>query len=157
MTRLAAALALLLLVSSVASAQRTVTLAISGNAATQNPTLADYEAGFVTDATPLTWTATVNGPRSNCTYTTTVSMRASSSTIGNGKSIADVSWSSGGAFTELTTSYVTIGTATLTSGTRSASGSISFRIQLDWTEESASYAGAGLQFQVSTRASGSGC
>jgi hypothetical protein len=152
-----AALALLVFVSSVASAQRTVTLSLSGNAATQNPTLADYDAGFVTDATPLTWTATINGPRNNCTYTATVSMRASNSTIGNGKSIANVSWSAGEAFTTLTTSYVQIGTATLTSSSRSESGTLTFRIQLDWTDESASYNGAGLQFLVSTRALGSGC
>lgn len=123
----------------------------------QNPTLADYEAGFVTDATPFTWTATINGPRNNCTYNTTVQMRATSSTIGNGKSIANVSWSNGGAFTTLTTSYVTIGTAALTSGTRNRSGTITFRTQLDWDETSASFAGSQLQFQVTTTSSGSGC
>jgi hypothetical protein len=158
--RIAAALVFVVLLPALASAQssRSVTLSITGgNVATQNPTRADYDAGFVTDATPLTWTATVNSPRNNCTYNATVQMRATSTTIGNGKSIANVRWSNGGAFTTLTTSYVTIGTAALTNGTRSRSGSLTFRILLDWTEESASFNGTGLQFQVSATSSGSGC
>lgn len=158
--RIAAALALVVLLPALASAQssRSVTLSITGgNTATQNPTRADYDAGFVTDQTPLTWTARVNSPRNNCTYNARVEMRATSSTIGNGKSVSSVSWSDGGAFTQLTTSYVTIGTAALTSGSRNDSGTLTFRIQLDWTEESASYAGAGLQFRVSATSSGSGC
>jgi hypothetical protein len=153
----AAALVLLVLAPSVASAQRTVTLEIAGNAATQNPTLADYDAGFVTDATPLTWTATINGPRNNCTYNTTVQMRAMSASIGNGKSIADVLWSDGGPFTPLTTSYVTVGTAALTRNNRSESGSLIFRIQLAWTEESPDFDGTSLQFQVTTTSTGRGC
>jgi len=158
--RFAASLALLVLLPALASGQqsRTVTLAITGgNVATQNPTRADYDAGFVTRATPLTWTATVIGPRSNCTYNATVQMRATSSTIGNGKSIADVRWSNGGAYNTLTTSYVTIGTGALTSGTRSRSGSLTFRILLDWTEEDASFNGSELQFLVSATSTGSGC
>lgn len=155
--RVGMALVLLVLASSVASAQRTITLSINDGGAMQNPTLADYDAGFVTTAIPLTWTATVNGPRNNCTYDSTVQMRATGSTIGNGKSIADVSWSNGGAFTALTTSYVTIGTAALARNNRNESGSIVFRIQLDWTDESASFNGAGLQFQVITTSTGRGC
>jgi hypothetical protein len=158
--RFATALALVVLLPTFASGQapRSVTLAVTGaNTSIQNPTRADYDAGFVTDATPVTWTATVNSPRTNCTYTATVQMRATGSTIGNSKSIADVTWSNGGAFTALTTSYVTVGTAALTSGTRSSSGTLTFRIALDWTEESASFNGAGLQFLVSATSSGTGC
>ena len=158
--RFVAALACLVLAPALAAGQssRSVTLSVTGaSTRMQSPTRADYEAGYVTDATPITWTATVNSPRSNCTYTATVQVRATGSTIGNGKSIADVQWSNGGNYTALTTSYATIGTAALTSGTRSRSGTLTLRTLLDWTEASTGFAGTGLQFQVSAVTSGSGC
>lgn len=158
--RFVAALACLVLAPALAAGQssRSVTLSVTGaSTRMQSPTRADYEAGYVTDATPLTWTATVNSPRTSCTYTATVSVRATGTTIGNGKSIADVRWSNGGTYTALTTTYATIGTVALTSATRSRSGTLTFRTLLDWSEESTGFAGTGLQFQVSAVTSGSGC
>lgn len=160
MIRVRASLLLLALLPGLAAAQaaRSVTLSVTnGSVAMQSPTRADYVAGYVTDATPLTWTATVNTPRSNCTYTATVSVRATTTTIGNGKSIADVRWSNGGAYTTLTQTYTTIGSVALTSATPSRSGTLTFRTLLAWTESAASYAGTGLQFQVSATSSGTGC
>ena len=159
MIRFAASLALLVLLPALASGQ-TVTLTISGaNVAMQNPTLADYDAGFVIDATPLTWTATVNSPKRDrdCTYNVTVQVRASSNNIGNSKSISNVRWSNGGAPVPLTQTYATIGTAALNRSTPSRSGSLTFRILLNWTESNASFTGSGLQFQVLADPIGSKC
>lgn len=141
-----------------AQSSRTVSLSLSGaGSAMQNPTLEDYEAGYVTAATPLTWTVTVNAPRSNCVYSAEIAVRAASATIGNGKSVADVSWAAGGTFTALSTSYVTVATVPLATGTRSGTGAMTFRTILRWSETSGAFSGASLQFRVNVTTSGSGC
>lgn len=158
-------LALMSLGPAVARAQ-TVTLSVSSaTTALQNPTLADYDAGFVTDATPASYTATLtnSSAKTNCTYATSVQVRAAATTIGNAKAISTVSVLTGGTYTALsTTSWVTIATHNLTKavgqGTQNtASGSITFRVSLAWTETSASFSGAALEFQASVTPSGTGC
>lgn len=162
MRRPLALLAVLCLVPAAAWGQ-TVTLSVSSAAtAMQNPTLADYDAGAVTDATPASYTVTLASGKPNCTYATKVQVRASSSTIGNAKAIGTVSWSTGGAYTALTTSWMDVAThnlvkATGQSTTNTATGSLTFTISLDWTETSASFAGSTLEFQTSVTPSGTGC
>jgi len=164
MRRLVALLAVLGLAPAAARGQ-TVTLSVSSAAtAMQNPTLADYDAGAVTDATPATYTVTLSNTsaRPNCTYATAVQVRASTTTIGNAKAIGTVSWSTGGAYTALTTAWVTVATHNLTKATgqstaNTASGSLTFKISLAWTETSASFAGSTLEFQASVTPSGNGC
>ena len=160
-------LVLLTLIGLVPAAARaqTVTLSVSSlGSAMQNPTLANYDAGFVTDATPASYTVTLTNAsaKNNCTYATAVQVRASSATIGNAKAISTVSWSTGGAYTALTQSWATIATHNLVKATgqstvNTATGSLTFRVALAWSEPSASFAGTALEFQASVSPTGTGC
>jgi hypothetical protein len=137
---------------------QTATLTVTG-AATQmpNPTLADYVAGYIVDPTPITYSLRLNSGRSSCTYTIRVQVRASVATLGSGKVISDLQWSTTGSYTSVTASYVTVATHTMTTAATTASGSITLRMLLHWTDTAASYTGSALGFRTSGTASGSGC
>ena len=142
----------------IALPAQTVTLTMTG-ASTQmaNPTLAEYTAGSMVQATPIGYTLRLNSGRSSCTYTVRVRLRAATSILGGTKPVSDLQWATAGGYTAMTTSYATVATHTLTTASTTASGSITLKILLNWTDAATSYAGTGLGFQVSGTASGSGC
>ncbi|MDQ8155305.1 MAG: hypothetical protein P3B98_11655 [Gemmatimonadota bacterium] len=157
MARVALAAALFGASAHALSAQ-TATLTVTG-AATQmpSPTLADYVAGSLTDPTPVTYSLRLNSGRANCTYTIRVQLRASGADLGSGKPISDLQWSTTGSYTSVTASYVTVATHTMSTAATTASGSITLRVRLNWTDTAASYTGSALGFRTSGTASGSGC
>ena len=137
---------------------QTVTLTTTG-ASTQmaSPTLANYTAGEVIGASPIGYTLRLNSGRSNCTYTVRVRVKASTTVLGGTKPLSDLRWSTTGGYTAMTTTFVTVATHVLTTASTTASGSITLKILLNWTDTATSYAGTGLGFQTSGTASGSGC
>jgi hypothetical protein len=154
----AATIALLACAAGRALGAQTVTLTTTGaNAPMTTPALADYTAGFVTLATPITYTLKLNSGRSNCTYTVLVQVKASAATIGSSKLLSDLQWSTTGGYTGFTTTYVTVGTHTLTTASTTASASVRVRMLLNWTDTAISYAGTSLGFQTSGTAAGTGC
>ena len=137
---------------------QTVTLTTTGASTPMTtPTLADYTAGAVVDATPIGYTLRLNSGRSSCTYTVLVQLKASTAVLGGTKPVSDLQWSSTGGYTAMTTTFVTVATHTLTTASTTASGSITLKILLNWTDTASSYTGTGLGFQTSGTASGSGC
>ncbi len=144
--------------SALALPAQTVTLTTTG-ASTQmaNPTLADYAAGSMVQATPIGYTLRLNSGRAGCTYTVLVGVRASTSILGGSKPVSDLQWATTGGYTAMTTTNATVATHTLRTTSTTASGNITLKILLNWTDTATSYAGTGLRFQVSGTASGSGC
>ena len=72
-----------------AAAQVTLTLTQTPNVFPA-PTVADYNAGNVVNATGILFTITLAGAAAN--RTTSVAIRSSSATLGGGKSISDLQW-----------------------------------------------------------------
>ena len=90
-TSAAVSLALVLLASPLAAQNPKTTLTLAGAVITfPAPTAADYINGFVNSATGVTYT--VDATNGNQSHTTTVSIRASSANLGNGKVLADLQW-----------------------------------------------------------------
>jgi hypothetical protein len=56
------------------------------------PAVADYDAGVVLNPRGIVYTVNVTGGSAFTTRTTTVSIRASSASLGNGKPVSDLKW-----------------------------------------------------------------
>jgi hypothetical protein len=128
------------LTSSLRAQQTTLTL--SGSAIVfPVRTAADYDGGYVTATSVVTFT--VAAPFLQVlTRTTTVSIHASSASLGGGKPIGDLEWRRGdlSTWTPITGSAVTVETRTLNPllGTNNPwSNTIHFRIRLAWTAHGA--------------------
>ena len=90
-TSAAISLALALLASPLAAQNPKTTLILAGATITfPAPTATDYINGFVNSATGVTFT--IDATNGNQSHTTTVSIRASSASLGNGKVLADLQW-----------------------------------------------------------------
>lgn len=84
-------LALTLLASPLAAQNPKTVLTLAGAVITfPAPTAADYINGFVNSATGVAFT--IDATNGNQSHTTTVSIRASSANLGNGKVLADLQW-----------------------------------------------------------------
>ncbi len=150
MRRLRSLLALMAVVAAPLAAQTVTFTMSSAGAAFPNPTLANYQAGFVDNTTPITYTVTVASPAAGRTYNTTVLVQATSTTYGT-KTLSDLQCGPTTAALQALTSgstWVTIATHPLTSTTRSASGTIYLRSLLKWTDTGSSYT-VPLRFQIS--------
>jgi hypothetical protein len=87
-TRAAISLALALIASPLAAQKTNLTL--GGGTITFNPpTAADYVNGYINSATGVTFTL---ASQTGTSRTTTVSIRASSTDLGNGKVLGDLQW-----------------------------------------------------------------
>ncbi len=147
-----------LCVSALALPAQTVTLTTTG-ASTQmaNPTVTQYVAGSMVQATPIGYTLRLNSGRASCTYTVLVQVKSATATLGGTKPVSDLQWATTGGYTAMTTTFVTVATHTLTTTSTTASGNITLKILLNWTDTATSYAGTGLGFQVSATTSGGSC
>lgn len=159
MRRLLNLLSVLIVLAPVGARAQGVTLSFSNlQSNTQNPTLADYESGYLVDATAATWTLSVSGSRTNCAYSSRMQIRATTASLGSGKAISDVEWRlNSGSWNSLTTTFADVVTAPLSRSNTSDNGTLSFRIRLDWGDDAASYTSAQLQFQVIVTPSGTNC
>jgi hypothetical protein len=137
-----------------ADAQTAVQLAFSGGSVSFDaPTAADYTAGTLEAASPLSFQVVTTSEPSG-SFTTTVYIRSSSSTLGGGKPVADLEWRRGDDATwhALTTSDAVVESriADLAPEGHSWDNTIYFRIALDWTSDPpATYTG-NLVVTVST-------
>jgi hypothetical protein len=57
-----------------------------------SPVLADFNAGVIAEPTGILFTLNVTGGAANVARTSTVSIRASSATLGGGKVLSDLEW-----------------------------------------------------------------
>jgi hypothetical protein len=90
-TAVAISLLLALLASPLAAQNPRTTLTLAGATITfPAPTAADYINGFVNSTTGVAFT--VDATNGNQPHTTTVSIRATSANLGNGKVLSDLRW-----------------------------------------------------------------
>ena len=151
------------LVGRAASAQSSanVTLTVS-SAGTPFPlpSAADFQAGYIDNPVPLAFNGNLKGPANGNSYTSYVEVCALASTVGGGKSVADLLWRP----SDLSAPFQPLvlncdgpvsasrlaGSYTLAKNTlqRNFSGSILLRLVLRWTDTATSY-GVPLGFTTS--------
>jgi len=138
----AAILLALGLFASPLTAQKT-TLTVAGGAITfAAPTAADYIAGFINASTGATFTLNA---QSGTSRTTTISIRSTSASLGNGKAIGDLQWrrSDLATWNSITLTDAQVEQRVLVRGGLNDpwSNTIFFRMRLAWaTDAPASYA-----------------
>ena len=130
-----------------ASAQNVVTNITGGPAVFPAPAAADYNAGFVNDGTPLTYTLTLSAGAAS---TVTVAIHSSSANLGGGKVLSDLQWRRGDlvAWNAMTTANVTVQSIQITAGTPYAN-TIYFRMLLNWTTDAPATYTANLVVAIS--------
>jgi hypothetical protein len=122
--------------SSPLAAQKTSLAVTGGTVIFPAPTVADYINGFVDATAGVTFTVnSTNG----LTRTTTISIRATSPNLGNGKSLADLEWRRGDLATWNSVSVVDSQVEqriVVNKGLNDPwSNTIFFRMALDWTRD----------------------
>jgi hypothetical protein len=140
---------------------QTTTLTVTGGSSTtfNQPTLADYAAGYV-DGPTITFVVAMTGGVIGATHTTTVEICAGSGNLGSGKALSNLLWQpSDGSkpWQALTSSCAgavkasrTVGTQSIATGS-SWSGGVRLRMLLDWNDTAPSYGTSiGLTVAVST-------
>jgi hypothetical protein len=133
----AIAVAALCVCAGGASAQNT-TLTLSGATITfAAPTAADYIAGFANSATGVTFTIAATG--GGTSRTTTISIRSSSASLGNGKVIGNLQWrrSDLATWNSITTTNVAVEARQVFRGGLNDpwNNTIFFRMLLSWTTD----------------------
>jgi hypothetical protein len=128
---------------SFAQAAPATRLTITANTVTfAPPTVDDYAAGFVTGAAGITYTLDVTAVGGKV-RTATVSIRATSATIGGGKPVSDVQWrrSDQPTWNSLTLTNAPVEARLMDKGTNNPwSNAIVFRILVGWrTDPPATY------------------
>jgi hypothetical protein len=146
-------LLLLTLRPSATGAQTSVQLAFGGSVSFGTPTAADFTAAVLEAETPLSYQVTTTAEPVG-SFTTTVSIRSSSPTLGGGKSLADLEWRRGDDATwhALTTVDVTVESRVNNGAVQGHTwdNTIFFRVALHWASDApASYTG-NLVVTVST-------
>jgi hypothetical protein len=156
-----AAVVLATTLSPASGAAQTTTLTITGGStATFNqPTLADYNAGYI-DGPTINFSVSLLGGVVGATHTTTVEICAGGGSLGSGKAVSDLLWQpSDGSkpWQAITTSCSgqvkasrTVASQVLGSG-GSWSGGVRLRMVLNWTDTAPSYGTTiGMVVSVST-------
>jgi hypothetical protein len=156
MTRVRRGVLLCLAIALVGGARRAhaqVTISLAGGPVSfASPTGVDFAAGSVTDPTVVTFTVNVTGGAAT-QRTSLVYVRAASATLGGGKALADLQWSSAnnpGVWTSVTTTNVLIETRQIKkNGINDPwSEQVTFRMQLHWATDAPATYGVGLVFTL---------
>ncbi|HEX9381807.1 MAG TPA: hypothetical protein VF908_00250 [Gemmatimonadaceae bacterium] len=141
-TSAAISLALALFASPLA-AQKTILTVAAGTINFAAPTAADYIAGFINSATGATFTLSA---QTGASRTTTISIRSTSASLGNGKVIGDLQWrrSDLATWNDITLTDAQVEQRIIVRGVLNDpwSNTIFFRMKLAWaTDTPATYAG----------------
>lgn len=115
------------------------------------PTANDYVAGFVNSTTGATFTVDASG--GNQSHTTTVSIRATSASLGGGKAIGDLEWrrSDLATWTSITATNAQVEQRVqVRNGLNDPwSNTIFFRLLLNWTTDAPATYSANYQITLS--------
>jgi hypothetical protein len=148
-TRAAIALSLAAFASPLA-AQKTILTVTGGTITFPAPTAADYIAGFVNSSTGATFT--VNA-QTGASRTTTILVRSTSATLGNGKLIGDLQWrrSDLAAWNDITLADAQVEQRIVVrNGLNDPwNNTIFFRIKLNWTTDPPATYAANYQVTLS--------
>lgn len=111
------------------------------------PTAADYINGFINSTTGVTYT--IDATSGAQSHTTTVSIRATSANLGNGKALADLEWrrSDLATWNAITTTNTQVEQKIVIRNLLNDpwSNTIFFRIKLSWTSDAPATYSAGYQ------------
>jgi hypothetical protein len=115
------------------------------------PALADYNAGVIQNPTGIAFAVAVTGGAA-ANRTTTVSVRASSASLGNGKSLSDLEWRRADLATwnAMTTSDVSVESRPVKKNTLNDpwSNTVFLRMLLSWTSDAPATYATGLVFTL---------
>lgn len=140
-----AAIALLFIAAPVRAQNPKTDLTLGGGTVNfPTPTATDYINGYVNSTGGVTYT--VDATNGNASHTTTVSIRATSANLGNGKAIGDLEWrrSDLTAWNAITSTDAQVEQKVVIINTQNDpwSNTIFFRIKLNWTTDApATYSG----------------
>lgn len=134
-----------------ASGAQTTTLTIANGTVTfPAPTAADYVNGFVNAATGVTFT--INATK-GASRTTTIAVRATSASLGNGKLIGDLQWrrSDLANWNDITLTDAQVEQRVVVRNTLNDpwSNTIFFRMKLNWTSDAPGTYSANYQVTLS--------
>ena len=115
------------------------------------PTAADYVNGYVYSTSGVTYTLdATNGAQS---HTTTISIRATSADLGNGKALSDLEWrrSDLAAWNTITSTNAQVEQKVMTRGTLNDpwNNTIFFRMKLSWASDAPGTYSSGYQITLS--------
>ena len=121
------------------------------------PTAADFNAGYLLYPSPVTIQVNAVTGSARIDRVATVSVRATSATMGNGKSVADLEWSYGspvGPWQAMSTLAATVDSKAMQKNRVNDpwSGQIYFRLRLSWATDTPATYTAGLEFLLSVAA-----
>ena len=116
------------------------------------PTIAMYDAGVNTNATGIGFTVDATGGPANATRTSTVSVRASSATLGGGKALSDLEWRRSDLVTwnPMTTSDATIESRPIRRNITNDpwNNTVFLRMRLNWATDAPATYSTGLVFTL---------
>ena len=116
------------------------------------PTLAMYDAGVNTNATGIGFTVDAVGGPANQDRTTTVSVRATSATLGGGKALSDLQWRRAdlGTWNPMTTSDAAIDSRPVRRNINNDAwnNTVFLRMLLNWTTDAPATYSTGLVFTL---------
>jgi hypothetical protein len=148
-TSAAISLALALFASPLAAQKTSLTVA-GGTITFAAPTAADYTAGFINSATGVTFAL---GAQTGASRTTTISIRSTSASLGNGKVIGDLQWrrSDLATWNSITLTDAQVEQRVLVRGGLNDpwSNTIFFRMVLTWTTDAPATYSATYQVTLS--------
>jgi hypothetical protein len=132
-------------------AQVTLTLSQTPNVFPA-PALADYNAGMIVEPTGIAFTVDATGGAANETRTSTVSIRASSASLGGGKVLSDLEWrrSDLATWTSMTSADAAIESRPIRrNGTNDPwNNTVFLRMLLNWTTDAPATYSTGLVFTL---------
>jgi hypothetical protein len=131
--------------ASIADAQTVVQLTFGGSTSFGAPTAADYTAGTLETATPLSFQVQTTSEPSG-SFTTHLAIRSASSSLGGGKPVSHMEWRRGddSQWRALTTNDVTVESRTVAGDPlgHTWDNTIYFRVALQWSgDRPGTYAG----------------
>jgi hypothetical protein len=144
----------LALVGGVQRAHAQVIISLAGGPVNfPTPTGTDFAAGSVAATASMTFTVDQTGGPAGTQHTTYVYISAASATLGGGKALADLQWSSAnnpGVWTSITTSNVLIESRPIKrNGINDPwTETVSFRMLLHWASDAPATYGVGLVFTL---------
>lgn len=116
------------------------------------PALADFNAGVIANPTGIVYTVNVTGGSTTRSRTSSVSIRASSATLGGGKVLSDLEWRRSDlvAWNAMTTTNATIESRTVRrNGSNDPwSNTVFVRMLLHWTTDAPATYTTGLVFTL---------
>ena len=153
MNRRAVVLLGALLLPGALHAQGTESMTLSATTVSfPTPTITDFDNGFLTASTTVTYTVATSGGPKGASHTATVSIKSSSANLGGTKALSDLQWSRAdlGTWNSMTTTNATVEQRTIVRGGANDpwSNSVNFQMLLSYANDAPGAHSAALVFTL---------